>query len=242
MTEKPLIWQFAVSPYAAKVRRVLHYKGIAFDVRNLGATQLGWVKKHLSPSGKTPVMDLGGQRIVDSTDIVAALEAAFPDQPVIPADPAERALAHVLEDWSDESLYFYDLAMRSWPNNVGWLADDVLAHERSRLKPLLKKLLAKSSYKIAFQQGIGRKPKAVVCREMAAHFAAIEALLAKTGWLAGAQLSIADIAVVAMCTVLERAEEARDLMAAHPRLLDWRARTDALTLPAGIAPEARAFA
>jgi glutathione S-transferase len=48
------------------------------------------------------VLDLDGERIVDSTRIIAALEGRFPERPLYPADPDERRRALELEDHFDE--------------------------------------------------------------------------------------------------------------------------------------------
>ena len=47
-------------------------------------------------------MDLDGGRIIDSTAIIAALEARQPDPPLYPADPEERRHALELEESFDE--------------------------------------------------------------------------------------------------------------------------------------------
>lgn len=227
-----LLHQYQVSPFAAKVRRCLHYKGVAFEVRNYGLGGVGKVRR-LSPAGKAPVLEHDSRMIADSSDIIRHVEAHFPDKPVIPDSPAERALAHILEDWADESLYYYDLTMRSWPNNARWLADDLVREDTGPMKRLLHYLAPKLIGKQAANQGIGRKPREEVCADAARHFESIDTLVSANEWLVGASLSIADICVVSMCTVLDRAEEARDLMDALPALRDWQRRVDALTLPAG---------
>ena len=45
MSGKPVIHQYQVSPFAAKVRRVMYYKGIDFDVVNYGLSGAGKIKK-----------------------------------------------------------------------------------------------------------------------------------------------------------------------------------------------------
>jgi glutathione S-transferase len=89
-------------------------------------------------------------------------------------------------------------------------------------------------------QGIGRKDRDTLCREAAAQFDALEALLARGDYLVGEALSVADIGVAAMCTVLEYAAEAAELMRARPRLMAWRDRIDAATFPPGIPAVERA--
>ena len=240
MTQPALILhQYQVSPFAAKVRRVCYYKDIPFETHNFGLTKLSAVKK-ISPSGKLPALQVGERIIVDSTDIVAFLEEQG-GNPVFPADPARRAQAHIIEDWADESLYFYDLAMRTWPHNVALLAEDLTLEESGFMKSLFRRVIPGAILKQAKGQGIARKSPEEVCRDVERHFDAIVALLEDSEFLVGSQRSIADIAGVSMCTVLDRAKEASDMMAARPLLLAWRERVDGLTLPAGTAPGDRAL-
>ncbi len=53
--------------------------------------------------GTLPVLDLDGQRIVDSTAIIAALEQRQPEPAIYPADAEQRRRALELEDYFDES-------------------------------------------------------------------------------------------------------------------------------------------
>ena len=51
-----------------------------------------------------PVLEVDGQRIGDSTAIIAALEQRFPNSPLYPEDPDQRRRALELEDYFDEEL------------------------------------------------------------------------------------------------------------------------------------------
>lgn len=235
-----VLHQYQVSPFAAKVRRCLHFKQVPFAVKNYGLSDVGKVRK-LSAAGKAPVLEHDGAMIADSSDIIRHLEQRFPDPPVFPADAGARALAHVFEDWADESLYYYDLTMRSWPGNAHWLADDLVREDTGLTRRLFQYLAPKIIGKQARDQGTGRKPAAAVCQDVGRHFEAIDALVAGGAWLVGDAPGIADIAVVSMLTVLERAAEAKAMMAGHPSLMAWRARVDALTLPEGTAGDDRAL-
>jgi glutathione S-transferase len=236
-----LLHQFQVSPFAAKVRRALRYKGIPFEVKNYAVADAGAIRRTISPSGKTPVLEDADGLIVDSTTILRHLESRYPDPPILPDDPAMRAQAHIIEDWADESLFFYDLTMRGWPNNIDWLKRDVLSHDKGATRWLLERLLPRFVRKGGQAQGIGRKDRGTVCLEVAAHFDAIVALLGEREWLIGDHLTVADIAVASMCTVIERAEEAAELMQQRPALLAWRERVDTATFPPDTAPEDRAI-
>ena len=50
--------------------------------------------------GTLPVIDLDGGRIIDSTAIIAALEAHHPEPPLYPSDPEERRRA-----WSSRTIF-----------------------------------------------------------------------------------------------------------------------------------------
>lgn len=51
-----------------------------------------------------PVMTIDGRTIGDSTAIIAALEARYPEPPLYPIDAEQRARALELEDYFDEQL------------------------------------------------------------------------------------------------------------------------------------------
>ena len=240
MNSTPRIHQFQVSPFAAKVRRCLHYKGVPVEVVNYGLADLFKIKR-LNARGKTPVLEHAGQMICDSSDIVRHIEKHYPDQPVYPGNPQDAARAQVFEDWADECLYFYDLTMRSWPGNAEWLARDLTLEDSGLMKRLFLRITPGIIAKQAHAQGTGRKDVAAACADVERHFDSIEALVSHSDWLVGDTLSIADIAVISMCTVLERAAEAKALMEARPALMAWRQRVDALTLPANTAGDDRAM-
>ncbi len=236
-----LLHQYQVSPYAAKVRRALHCKGIDFDVHDYAVADAGKIRKTISPTGKLPMLEHGAEKIVDSTRILRYLEQAFPERPLLPPSAALCAQIHIIEDWADESLFFADLAMRGWPNNIEWLKRDVLSHDSGLSRWLMERVIPRFVKKTGEIQGAGRKSRDDLCKDVDAHFQAIVDMLDGGDWLVGEALSIADISVAAMCTVIERAEEAAQMMARRPRLLAWRERVDALTFPAGTLPEDRAI-
>jgi glutathione S-transferase len=99
--ELPVLWQYSFSNFNEKARWALDFKGIAHRRRSVvpGGFRGFW----LSRGDRTlPAIDLDGERIIDSTAIIAALEARKPDPPLYPLDPKERRRALELEDYFDE--------------------------------------------------------------------------------------------------------------------------------------------
>ncbi|MEM6683228.1 MAG: glutathione S-transferase family protein [Pseudomonadota bacterium] len=227
---KLTLWQYDISPFSDKVRRAAFYKGLDYDVREVLISETGKLK-HISPTGKFPVLETNGQYIVDSTDILAFFEELQPEPSLTPAAPRDAALATILEDWSDESLYFYDLSMRAWPQNMDWFLDDLLRHEPKGWKNwLFRKLIPSQLPKAGKQQGIGRKTQATITKDITSLFTAISALLDGKEWLVGDSLSHADLAVRSMTYVINRAIEGRAALDTLADVRAWEARVDGLTL------------
>jgi glutathione S-transferase len=104
--QKPTLWQIDISHYSEKVRWALEHKGIDHRRRSpLPGSHIPIAFALTRGSQITlPVLTLEGRAIGDSTEIIAALEARYPDPPLYPIDAEERARAIELEDWFDENL------------------------------------------------------------------------------------------------------------------------------------------
>ena len=101
----PVLWQLQLSHYNEKVRWALDYKRIRHVRRSLVPGLHLIVAKRLTGTvDTTPVLTLDGRSIGDSTAIIAALEERWPQPPLYPADPLQRARALELEDFFDEQL------------------------------------------------------------------------------------------------------------------------------------------
>src|SRR6476469_5561316 len=104
--DTPTLWQIDISHYAEKVRWALEHKGIDHKRRSILPGSHIPIALGLTRGAHPtlPVLSLDGRNIGDSTEIIAALEAAYPEPPLYPIDAAERARAIELEDWFDENL------------------------------------------------------------------------------------------------------------------------------------------
>ncbi len=224
---KPILYQYQISPFCDKVRRAMHLKGLAWDTVEVPIIPGKF--KHISPTGKFPAVDFGGTIVVDSTDIIAHLDTIIAEPRLIPADSRQRADALILEDWADESLYFYDLTMRNWPQNRAWFINDLLHAETGLKRRIMAAMIPGPLKKVANTQGLGRKSEAQVTAELARHYDGLAAKLTGNDWLVGDQISIADLAVRSMVFVLDRTVEGKALTTARPALAAWSQRVDAAT-------------
>ncbi len=82
---------FRISNYHNKVRIALLEKGIAHeeDEGVKPSQKDDYLAK--SPMGKVPYLEVDGRRIRESAVILEYLEDAYPERPLLPKDPLERA-------------------------------------------------------------------------------------------------------------------------------------------------------
>ena len=221
------LFQFASSPFTEKVRRAFNYKKVPFEVHEVDRLAVDKLT-HVSPFGKFPAIADGDQPICDSTDIILHLESKFPENPLIPSDPQLAALAHVMEDWADESLYHYEITMRiSWEHNarrtVAAMMDTMPAGFTE--EQVLEIMLANSK-SLTEAQGLGRKTREQVVADSLRHAKALDAMLDGNDWLVGDSLSIADISVLPQLNCLMFAEEFAPAVEESKNIRAWMERVD----------------
>ena len=100
------LWHVPIAHYSEKARWALAYKNVEHDRKSPPPGPHMAIALALTRGRQKtfPVLALNGDRVGDSTAIIAALEERYPDPPLYPADPAERRRALALEDWFDEEL------------------------------------------------------------------------------------------------------------------------------------------
>lgn len=111
-----ILYDYAPSPNSRKVRLVLAEKGLPYERRHIDIArgqQRAEAFLAINPRGQVPALvdtrtNPDGTRrtvtVYDSTIINEYLEEAYPDPPLFPTDPADRAMARILEDWADNVL------------------------------------------------------------------------------------------------------------------------------------------
>src|SRR5262249_47745270 len=99
-----------LSPFVEKVVRAVALKGLAYKLVDV-KSPLDF-KRWTPQTGKMRVLDIDGERTYASTLILRLLDARFPEPPLVDADPGVAARQRFIEDWSDEALYWYGMALR----------------------------------------------------------------------------------------------------------------------------------
>lgn len=93
-----------VSPYVRKVLACMNLKGLDYQVDPITPFFGNEEYERLSPLRRIPVLVDGEFSISDSSVICAYLDDTFPDRPLLPSVPQERARARWLEEYADTRL------------------------------------------------------------------------------------------------------------------------------------------
>jgi glutathione S-transferase len=202
---KPVLWQIEISHYSEKIRWALEHKGVDHVRRApLPGTHIPIALALTRGSQITfPVMRIDGRTIGDSTAIIAALEARYPEPPLYPVDAEERARAIELEEHFDEQLgpytrflVFHELIRE--PEVFAEVASEAVPGRLGQVKPLV------GAYARAFtglRWGARDEEKAKVAREkIAAALDHLEEELAANGgeFLVGDSFSVADLTAASL--------------------------------------------
>jgi glutathione S-transferase len=218
-----------LSPPCGKVQMALRYKGLEFEIKNLATPNS---IKRVNLRGRVPALQIDATVIADSSDILTALEARFPEPPLEPADPQLRLEALLWEDWADECLYFYAVYLRWIPAaHFEQLKQKVFARLPWPIRALVPRIALRKVRSRLAGQGTGTKPEAVVWAEFRNALDRLDARLNSRSFLVGDALSRADLAVICILDQLLSEAIPPGLVGElepRPALRAWRDRVHAL--------------
>jgi glutathione S-transferase len=128
----PILYEHPLSPYVQKVKIALAEKGIAFETRMpdiLGGSDAAEFAR-INPRMEVPTFVDGEHAIFDSTIILEYVEERWPEPPLLPATPPERARARMIEEVCDtyyEAINWAVMEIRAFQRATGDAADALLA-------------------------------------------------------------------------------------------------------------------
>lgn len=203
------LWHIELSHYSEKARWALDHKGVDYRRRVplVGFHQPLAMVLTRSRHRRMPVLVLdpegpqAGRAIGDSSAIIAALEARFPEAPLYPADPAERARALELAAHFDERL---GPALRAFAwhhvlgehNGIG----NSIAPRRPAMRRVLNASAPLAARIIRGDYGATAERAAAHRAEILAEADLVERELGESGYLVGDRFSVADLTAAALFT------------------------------------------
>jgi glutathione S-transferase len=95
------VMEHPLSPYAQKVKLALHFKDVPYEVEQpmIGADVSAFMVA--SPRGEVPVLQHSELSLYGSAVIGAYIDEQWPEPPLLPTVPTERAQVRLIEDAMD---------------------------------------------------------------------------------------------------------------------------------------------
>ena len=224
-----ILYGTRLSPFVEKVARALALKKVPY--RLVPPASPMDLRKWNPQTGKIPVIELGGERLWDSTFILARLDERFPDPPLFSADPAVAAAQRLLEDWSDESLYWYVMALRWTKKNAPASVSQIVAGLSPFIRPMARLVLPRQIGRLPWAQGLGRLPDAVLVRELGHRLDDLVTLLGRRAYFHADAASAAELALYGQFSTMRSGPtpEAERLLDDRPALADFMKRVEEAT-------------
>lgn len=203
----PVLWHIEISHYNEKARWALDWKGVR-HVRRAPQPGLHSLKaRRLTGASTLPILELEGRAIGDSTRIIAELEDRFPEPPLYPADPDERAQALEAEEFFDEHvapdvrrLVFFHV-LRS-PGAATAMAH--ISHAGRLQSGALRLALPLVRLDTRRRYGVEEERVSGALERIRAGLERIEAAAGRGGYLVGNRFSVADLTAAALLSPLVR--------------------------------------
>ena len=190
------LYHLWLSAASRKIRLALAEKGLEFEMR----VEKVWERRHdflaLNPAGEVPVLvEESGEAIVEAGPIAEYLEEAYPERKLIPGDALQRAEVRRLVQWFDGKF------------------------DREVTRNLVEEKMMKRFL------GLGEPNSQAIragMKNIHTHLDYISYLSERRTWLAGDQLTLADVTASAHLSALDYIGDVP--WDDHPEAKEWYAR------------------
>lgn len=212
-----------------KVLLCLKEKGLEFESRYVDLFKFEQHSSRfiaINPNGQVPALVHDGRVVTESTVINEYLEDIFPEVPLRPADPWERAQMRIWGKHIDE-YYNPAVSMLGWHTMVRKIAQSI---EKDEFEKLLARIpLKEQRDKWATIAGDSFTPEQLAEseRKIGVSLQKMEVALQNQPWLAGHTYSLADVNIYSLVSSGTRLTPQLLNDGETPRVLDWLARMNA---------------
>jgi glutathione S-transferase len=204
------------------VRRALLFKGLPFELREPSGPE---DYRRWSPeTGLLPVVQIGAERVADSTAILYRLDELFPDPPLLATEPRTAEQQRQLEDWADESFLWHFLKWQRMEQ------ERQAAETAPRVNGSMRRgLRAVGAWVRA--GGTWERPHAALLRQIGDRLDDLLNFLGARPFFYADRLSMADLAVYGMLFTIrhESIPGTARLLSERPGLLDYMGRVEQVT-------------
>lgn len=216
------------STCSQKVRLCLAEKGLSYESQlvNLATNEhLTPEYLKLNPNGVVPTLVHDDAVVTDSGVICEYLDEVFPDVPMLPDDPAKRAVVRAWGRYLDEVP---TAAIRVPSFNMAFLPryekldDEAFQREQADVRPIRKQF-----YERMGRKGFNDAEVDAALHQFNSTLERMEKRLADYPWLSGEAFGLADIIVLPLIDRMADLGFADMWSDAKPKVTDWLKRAEA---------------
>lgn len=134
-----ILYELALSPFVQKVKIGLREKGVDFEARDCFDPVDKADFEQGNPRREVPLLIDGDTRISDSTIILDYADERWPDHPLLPKNPADRAEVRLIEEMADtrlEALNYCIAEVMSIPVGADEAVEQVVANSKAEIAHL----------------------------------------------------------------------------------------------------------
>lgn len=227
------LYHHGSSVCAAKVRLVLAEKDLDWEGHYLDilrGDQFDPDYMKLNPKAVVPTLVHDGEVICESTVICDYLDNVFPEPPLVPSDPLQRARMLYWTKGVDEDLHPACAAVTficSHRHTVLRLGPEKVQEFLDSTPPSSVTADWHEKKKIFVRDGFDAPGAAAVIQLYDRYLDKMEAALENGAWLVGDAFTLADIAMIPYVNRLDKMSMAGLWEGRKPRLTDWWDRVQA---------------
>jgi len=217
------LYHSAMSNCSMRVRMALEEKGLPWESHHLDLTKKETHTPEyfgINPNGVVPALVHDGRVIIESDDIIEYLDGRFPQPPLSPVDPAQRAAMH---DWLKLATGIHVKGVKTWiyhnrmRGKLKMSDAEMDSYRRLQTNAELLAFHEKSRSEEGFTDAEVERSRSLL-RDS---FDKLEAALERQEWLVGGSFSLADIAWVPLHFTLVTSNFAFD---DYPHVDAWQQR------------------
>jgi glutathione S-transferase len=223
------LYHGATSVCAGKVRLVLAEKALPWEGELLDLQRGDQHRpdyRKLNPNAVVPTLVHDGRVVIESTLIIEYLDEAFPDPPLMPDDPYQRAVARLwmkkIDDYLHAACSTVTFAIAFRRGLLRKTPEELEARFKAMPDPAYRE-----RQRLSVAHGVAAPHVPPAVRAFDRYIGEMEEALAHAPWLAGERYSLADAAATPYLNRADLLGMDRLWVGRRPRVADWldRVRT-----------------
>jgi glutathione S-transferase len=220
------LYHGTTSVCAIKARLALHEKGLQWDGEILDLHRGDQHRAEylkLNPNGVVPTLLHDGRVIIESTLIIEYLDEVFPDPPLMPSDPYQRAQARLwmkkIDDYLHPACSTVTFAIAFRQGLLKRTPEELEARFKSIPDPAYRE-----RQKLSVMHGIAAPHVAQAVKNYDKYIGEMEVALNQSPYLVGRTYSLADLAATSYVNRAEMIAMEGLWVGRRPRIADWLRR------------------